>query len=41
MAPIGITASDIRERVRAGRSIRFMVPPSVEDYIRRYGLYRG
>lgn len=39
MPLIEITASDIRERVRLGRSIRFLVPPGVEEYIRRQRLY--
>lgn len=39
-ASLGHSASDIRARVATGRSIRYLVPPSVEDYIGRYGLYR-
>lgn len=37
---IGITGTDIRRRVKHGRSIRYLVPESVEEYIRRTGLYR-
>lgn len=37
---IGISASDIRRKVKMGRSIRYMVPPAVEDYIVRHRLYR-
>ena len=37
---IGISATEIRARVRDGRSIRYLVPPPVEDYIRKHGLYR-
>ncbi len=40
MPPIGISASDIRARVRAGRSVRYLVPPGVEEYIHRHRLYR-
>lgn len=40
MPPIGISASDIRSRVRAGRSVRYLVPPGVEEYIHRHRLYR-
>jgi len=36
---IGVSSSDIRRRVREGRSIRYMVRESVEEYIRRHKLY--
>lgn len=39
MPPIGISASDIRERVRSGRSIRFLTRRPVEQYILAHGLY--
>jgi nicotinate-nucleotide adenylyltransferase len=39
-ASLGHSASDIRARVASGRSIRYLVPPPVEDYIDRYRLYR-
>ena len=35
-----ISASDVRERVAAGRSIRHLVPDPVLDEINRQGLYR-
>ena len=38
---LDISASDIRQRIRRGRSIRFLVPPAVERYLTREGLYRG
>lgn len=38
---IDISATDIRQRVRDGRSIRYMVPESSRSYIARHGLYKG
>jgi nicotinate-nucleotide adenylyltransferase len=35
------SASDVRDRVAAGRSIRYLVPPAVEAYIRDHRLYRS
>jgi nicotinate-nucleotide adenylyltransferase len=37
---IEISSSDIRRRVAEGRTIRFMLPRSVERYIETAGLYR-
>jgi nicotinate-nucleotide adenylyltransferase len=37
---IEVSASDIRTRVRSGRSIHFRVPVPVEEYILANGLYR-
>ena len=41
MPLIGVSATDIRERVRAQRPIDFLVPPPVVAYIERQGLYVG
>ena len=38
---IDISSRDIRRRVREGRSIRFMVPAEVEDFIGVSGLYKS
>lgn len=38
---IDLSSRDIRRRVAAGRSVRFMLPPSVEAYIAENRLYRG
>lgn len=36
---LGDSASEIRRLVAQGRSIRYLVPPTVERYIRDHGLY--
>ncbi|NLE76629.1 MAG: nicotinate-nucleotide adenylyltransferase [Chloroflexi bacterium] len=41
MPLIGISASDIRQRVRQGRPIRYLLPEAVRDYIVAEGLYLG
>ncbi len=37
---IGISSSDIRERIGAGNSVRYLTPDSVIDYIYSKGLYK-
>jgi len=37
---IALSATDIRARVRAGGSIRYLVPDAVREYIAATGLYR-
>lgn len=41
MPGIGISSTDLRRRVAAGRSIRYQTPRAVEEYIRTHGLYRS
>jgi nicotinate-nucleotide adenylyltransferase len=41
MPLLEISASDIRSRVKQGIPIAYMVPPVVEKYIKKRGLYRG
>jgi nicotinate-nucleotide adenylyltransferase len=36
---IGISSSDLRQRLRQGRSVRYLVPRAVEAYLRDKGLY--
>jgi nicotinate-nucleotide adenylyltransferase len=40
MPPIGLSSTMIRERVRAGRPIRYFVPDAVDAYIQEHALYR-
>jgi len=35
-----ISSTDIRSRIKEGRSIRFLVPREVENYVMEKGLYR-
>jgi nicotinate-nucleotide adenylyltransferase len=38
---IDIASRDLRQRVREGRTVRFMVPAAVEDYIVKNALYKS
>jgi len=40
LTDFAVSASDIRARVREGKSIRYLVPDAVEEYISKRGLYR-
>lgn len=37
---LSISSSDIRERVRQGRTIKYLLPEAVETYILKHELYR-
>ncbi len=37
---INLSSTDIRQRIRAGRSVRYMAPPAVLEIIEERGLYR-
>lgn len=41
MALVDFSSSAIRERVAAGKSIRYQTPRAVEKYIQTHGLYRS
>lgn len=40
MPPLGVSSSDIRARLKDGRSIRYLVPDGVVELIEAEGLYR-
>jgi hypothetical protein len=40
MPAMDIASSDIRARIKAGRSIRYLVPAAVARYIEQHRLYR-
>ena len=40
VTPIGISSTEIRRTVREGRSLTYVVPKEVENYIMNEGLYR-
>ena len=41
LTDIAISASEIRALVKEGKSIRYLVPPKVEGYIKRRALYNN
>lgn len=41
VAALQISSTDIRERIRDGRNVKYFIPDTVKNYIDRNGLYRG
>ena len=39
--PLPVSSTLVRERLREGRCVRFLVPDAVIDLIRRHGWYRA
>lgn len=37
--PVGFSSTDVRNRIRRGQSIRYMVPQAVANYIKEHHLY--
>jgi nicotinate-nucleotide adenylyltransferase len=37
---LAISSTDVRERVRDGRPIRYLVPEGVKSYVEKAALYR-
>ena len=37
---IGISSTELRQRLATGKSVRYLIPESVAEYIARHGLYR-
>ena len=40
ITPIEVSSEDIRKRLKSGRSIRYLVPDKVRDYIMAHNLYK-
>ncbi|MGC8835105.1 MAG: nicotinate-nicotinamide nucleotide adenylyltransferase, partial [Armatimonadota bacterium] len=41
MDPLPVSATEIRRRVAEGRSVRYLIPDAVLQYIQNRGLYRS
>ena len=40
ITPIQVSSEDIRKRIKSGRSIRYLVPEKVREYILAHNLYK-
>lgn len=38
---VDVAATEVRQRIRTGRSIGDVVPPAVAEYVARYELYQS
>jgi len=38
---VDLSSTEVRRRVQAGETIRYLVPDAVRALIERHGLYRG
>lgn len=38
---VDLSSTEVRRRVKAGETIRYLVPDAVRDLVERHGLYRG
>lgn len=41
ITPLDVSSSEIRDRIRAGKSVKKMLPPEVEGYIMAHHLYQA
>ena len=37
---LDISSTDIRKRLKVGKSVKYLIPDKVEEYIKKHGLYK-